>query len=1102
MIFLANDEEKIEMIKADLNEVQTLLHKDVVVWPYQKLDLKKFTHKFFPHLTTQEAEKYFRYKPQQFMSTIENKLKGIDTILRPRETHCNALEFQLRLFDFFSIYSPKKLKACQKILTKTPRGIREAFFSEKTLKLATKKEFNQKQISELLAHWLNMRYYGAMSMGLSPLFLSEQLNSPDKLEEKKKGIEKAIAQLKPEIENKWVEYDRTVFVKERLDEERKMMTFGPESIKRIKTSLELTYTYSVTGEITKEESLEITHLVKEIVNEAVILGKKEGKTLISEENNKEINELMEKIIEKPRLFFTIARTTNFTKKGIKLNEEQETTLQKIIRLGKLLPDNTEEALKHEEIKKSFGIIFEPLENLLHVEDLDIESKKNGKKREKTDESGLELLKDAIEGIATWILKRIIDEEKKGMLNILELFNGIPPILGSDIVKLIRSKKVKIDKEKFKEYLIEHLSSNGVYEIYSELSGGEADKTKEIEVASEIIIPPQPDQRLAPILKQIKFEFMKFLENHTISTKNKKNQPLFDVLEIHKIIPNNVVEVLLEITQDMLISIINLNASNSLHELIKVDKNEYEVRLKTVSLKLKSLINRFTDSLNDIVKKLEVYKLSENVLLSEFKGKIKDIWIDELTKKKKIEIKETDISTSAVSSIAAKLMAKKPVGFKGPPKGIAEKILPKIPPKGPPIGPPKGPPVKLSASPPQGPPKGSPIGPPKGPPVKLSAGPPSNLPPTSQKIPPIGMPSKISPGPPKIPPNGVPTKLPPGPPKGTEKIAPNDLQLITDEITPAPTKPKQVFIKEKEKLTKPKPIKSVDKPVGENLIKQIEDSQIELEEQLPEMMMDSIKHFPSLLQNTSTPEQMERNLIILNEEDQKKILVIKKTIKEVEDLLGDYEENPEKFSPEEIRRAFKLLAKVHRLDLKKVTPNEIREVISLAEDLKTKKDIIAAQVEHLKSLNIEQKLSQASLKTLESKLELILRYFEDYIQEIYKFIDYLGKKTSSYLKEYQKKSGDAFWKQQRIKKASITLSKNLIFIIELSKLSDDEIKNANKYFQGLIKSRESNQRKKTGQMAKKLGDLIGIEKKEVLQMTRESEELIIAIEDVFKVRIKN
>lgn len=1016
---MASEEEKqpkTGKIKNELLKTQTLLHKDEVIWPYQKLSLTDFTRKYFPSLTEKEARKFSKLKPEKFMVAIESKLKATDAFLRPLEERRQALEFQRNLFIFFSIFAPKSLPRCQKILKKTPKGIREEFFTEEILEMGAESEFSQKKISELMALWLNYRYYGAMSMGLCPKFLSPFLNSPERLDEKKGSITQAREQILPEIETQSATYDQWVQIKAKLDEERKLMTFGPESVKTMIDSLQLTYNLSLQGEVSKSESLEIVKIVKDILEEVALLGKKEKKRLLSEEKRKEIDELTVKIEEKPALFFKIAQIASSLRKGKTLSKTQNETLRKIIQVVKLLPKDTKEALEHEEISSTFGIIFEPLESLLDISEVKVEEskkkpsvkKKKKKKKKKTSKTkkpskkqGLELLRDALDKISSWILTRVIEEKKTGLENVLDIFNGIPLILGKNIVKLILNKKVQIDIEKFKECIIEYLSKNGIYEIYSEISGEKAGKAAEIEVAEEIIIPPQPDQRLAPILKQIKFEFMKFLETSKIN-----KQPLFDKLEINHVIPNNLVETLLGTTQDNLMTIITANSSNKLHEIIDVDNKEYEVRLKTISVQLKPLMKNFDDALLDIIKKQEAKKkLKQKPLLSDFKKKIERIWIDSLIAKKKIEPEEKEISTSAVSEIAAKLMAKKPGGLKGPPTG---------PPLGPPKGPPKGPP----SSPPIGPPKGPPSGPMK--------------------------------GPPKGPPKGSPT----GPPKG-----PLASPLKGPPLTIPPNVP-------------PKPV-STD---------------------LPETMIASIKEFPSLMNNLPKKIQLE-----LDEEEKKRFETMRNAIIDVEELVDGYVEKPEKFSPGEIKGAFQLLAKVHKLNIKKVTAQEIREVITLAEKLKNKRDTIAVQKQHLKDL--EEHLSKASLRALESKIDLIVRIFDDYIKEIDSFIEYLGEKTSFILQEYQKKAGQAYWRRVRIKKARIVLKDNVQFLIKIGRLSDEHVKNASQFYSKLRESRRLKKKKLTGEMAEKLGAVVGIEKKRILKLTKDKQ-LKLALEEIFKIRVKN
>jgi len=1156
---------KIKNIESELSDVRSLLHKDELIWPYQKLDLRSFTKKFFPYQTEKEAQKYFRLKPEKFLSAIEIKLKTIATFIKPLDERLKALEFQKELFDFFSIYSPKKLKKCQKILKKTPRQIREEFFSENTLKLAKKKSnMGQKHISELMQLWLNMRYYGTMSMGLAPQFLIPFLKSSKTLDEKKQSIKNAIEQIKPEIEKKLKEYDEWVYTKQRLDEERKLMTFGPESIKSIINNLGHTYYLATTGEINKAEAEKITNLVKETLKDVRITQNKEKKNLISEENEKVINDLIEKINSKPKFFFVVAQITNALVKDKDLTPVQKRTLQNLIKVTNLLPENTEEALENQELIRVFGIIFEPLENLLHIEDITIGEKD---KKSASHVEDLNLLNEALDRIANWILNRIIQEKKPGLERILKIFDGIPSILGAKIIKLIKSEKIKLDIEKFKECIIEHLSRNGIYEIYSGVSEDKKGKSAELEVADEIVIPPEADMRLAPINKQIKFEFMKFLETSEIEVEKRHKQPLFNVFESNRIVPYKIVETLLNTTQDLLVNIINANSQNKLHEIIKVDKSEYEVKLKTTTLKLKPLMQKFDDTLLKLMKKLIKYKLQENTLLSSFKDKIETIWINSLITKKKIIIEEKEISTSKVSAIAAKLMGPKPKTFQGPPSA-------KAPPKGPPSklpavpakAPPKGPPSKLPAVPSKVPPRGPPSklpavpskAPPKGPPSKLPTGPSKNPPSQLKPVPSKSPPSKLPTGPSKNPPSqlipvltksppskspAVPSnivspktstsqtsksepisKLPGTLPSKINKGHPSIISVSSSKLNKiAPKLSKGALAKGSEssslKITKktpskisegslpneidalPKKIKGPPrkkiKPSSEITGKSKKLVEVVCKEAsggLGETMLNSLECLPH-----TKPVSEGKPGIYLSEKEKQRIDAIRNTISEVEHLLEDITQEIDKFSAKEIRNAFKLLSKVHKLNIENVSPKEVREVISLAEELKINRDIIQVQLKHLQALDIEKKLSEASLRALESKLELVLRYFNDNIEEITHFIEQLGEKTSFYLKEYYKKR-KSYWTRVKINKACINLRENVQFLIKIGRLDDETIKKAYKLYQDLQQSRRRRRRFETGQIAQKFADVIGIDKKLALKYTRQRE-LKSAIEEIFEVRIK-
>ena len=738
-----------------LQQVGNLLKKDTVVWPYQKMDINEFWRRYFPEsATSKEIEKYKGLPPDKLLKSVENKLRTIDAILKPLEDNMKALEFQQRLLTYLSIYAPNKLKECQKTLSNSPREIRESFTSEKNLELANKiGSFSQKAVAELMALWLNMRYYGALSGGLSPKFLLIAIKDEDTLKAKLAGIEETLNNIRPNVEGKHTEYSTWVLKKQRIDEERKAMTFGPESIQTLEVALDSVYLLSINGEISQEDALKVVDLAKIIIDEAIKVGEADKKTLISKEKREKLEKIITEIKNKPRLFFTIAQISKLLEKGEPLTEEHIATLYKVQNVVALLPPKTVDALQNEELKKNLQIIFEPLKFSQPDAGKKVPEKKDkGKKSKKKKgaeeppseevkpQNYFEILEQIFDDTAKWYLNRIIEEEKSGLENLLDLFNGIPMGLGNHIALLITKKVVKLDIDGFKERLIGYLSKFGVYELYTQIGKLGRKEEAEIQVADEINIPPQADQRLAPMQKQIKFEFMKYME-----TAKLKGTPVFNILEINQIAPIKFVDLLLEKSQSTLINVINANVDHKLHQLMKLEPTEFEVKLKTLNLKLSSLMKSFSDLLEKLfAEELKEPKFRESEVLEKFNTGIEDVWLKSLIETKKIEPKVVEPTTDKVSALAAQL------------EGGIKRIM-----DGPRAGPPSavGPPSAIK--PPSGaaPPSARP-GPPS------AVGPPSTgaAPPSARPGPPsaVGLPSAGAPS------SGV-ILLPgrPGPPSAVE-----------------------------------------------------------------------------------------------------------------------------------------------------------------------------------------------------------------------------------------------------------------------------------------------------------------------------------------------
>ncbi|MHA1270302.1 MAG: hypothetical protein ACTSPY_10985 [Candidatus Helarchaeota archaeon] len=730
------NEIKISEVEKNLENILYILKKEEVKWPYKKLSLNEFNRKFFPHIVDkEELKKFHSLQPQQLITVVDNKLRTINSILRPLEENLNALKFQYQLFKLFSIFDKKE---CIKILNKTPRGIRDGFTTEKALELASLNNINQKQVAEIMNLWLNMRYYGALSCSLSPRFMLPVLEE-DQLKEKISSIKKRIDKLEPDLESRHKSYNEWVFSKQKLDEERKLMSFGPESVQVIEDSLNLIYNMANNGEIEKEGTLKIVNLIEKIIDISDIEAQKEKKTLIPKEKKENIINLKEKIKNKPKEFFYSAQIVNKLLKNEILSSDQLSFLKTIIEQIEALPKNIDELLENSNLIIYLNNIFEPLANI-DLEKSSIKEELSKKKKEKLKETkkieneDIKLINKLLNISSKWILKKII-EEKENLEKILEIFSGIPLVLVGKIAELINKNEFELDIEKFKSRLISYLAYSGIYELYNHLEVKKEIK-EEIEVSDEILIPPRADQRLAPIQKQIKFEFMRFIE-----TAEFKNIPLFDFLEGNKIPPILIVDAFIESTEKILIEIINLNSEKTLHKLVNLDKNEYEVKIKTIKLKLQPLIKQCQEVLIKTLNKYsKVKKIKSKPLIKEYKEKIREIWIENLIETKKIEIKsEEKIGTGKVSEIAAKLMQKKAAVS----RTIPPKAPPSVPPKAPPSVPPKAPPSVPPKAPPSVPPKAPPSVPPKAPPSVPPKAPP-NVPPKA---------------PPNVPPK-APTSVPP------------------------------------------------------------------------------------------------------------------------------------------------------------------------------------------------------------------------------------------------------------------------------------------------------------------------------------------------------
>ncbi|MHA1275907.1 MAG: hypothetical protein ACTSQ8_01840 [Candidatus Helarchaeota archaeon] len=1042
---MAEAVDEIRKLSSVLDQVRGILQKDTAIWPYQQMDIHEFMRKFFPDASSaKDVEKYKNLNPPKLIQAIENKLRTIDAILKPLEDRLKALEFQHRLLSYFAIYSPKKLKDCQKILNKTPRGIREGFTSEKNLELASNKGFSQKAVAEIMTLWLNMRYYGALSCGLSPKFLLRSVKDVASLRTKLQTIEATIQNIQPKVEDKHNEYSIWVFKKQRIDEERKLMTFGPENVQTLETVLQSIHRLSLAGEITQNEAMDLVNKAKYIIEEAIKLGAIEKKTLISKEKQEKLTKIIQELYEKPKLFFIIAQITNFIQNGRTLTKDHLDALQKIDTVINMLPETTAEVLENETLVENLRIIFEPLK-LSKIEHPKPPKRLKKKRKRAAKKSGvkkteeIELLKEIFDQTAKWVLTRIIAEKKAGLENLIKIFRGIPIGLGTHIAHLVMNKTVKIKIDSLKDCLISYLGNSGVYELYTQL-GKAYQQEAEIEVADEIAIPPQADQRLAPIQKQLKFEFMKYMETAKIG-----KTPLFNILETQQIPPIKFVDLLLEESQQILVNIINYNADHKLHELMELKPDEFEVRLKTLNMKLSSFMKDVSTVFERIIsKELQKKKFHQQHVFKTFGENIKEIWIKNLIRVKKIEPKEEpEIATSKVSALAAKLEG-----------GIKKQI-----PKGIYQGPPRATPPSTSPRPAPSraaPPSTSPH------PAPPNAKRPTSHPPSAHLAPTLSTTRRDHPS--------ITTVSSPESSQAdnsSEKEISSEIISVDFEDAPDTFMPQLIDL-------------NASKSIDEIKIQENSSSRLgtdKTNEPISNTALEDVSEYP--LPDFAKAKQAPHVNIAT------KTTQLKETIEEAMKLVEASMVEMDILSPESLKNALQLVYQLHvveKTDIATIDPSKIREITDLAESLKRSKETIILQKTKLKHL--ETKLNDHALSALDAKLELIAKIYDEFIQDLEFAIAQLSGKGEKLIQHFGKKGGKDYRVRRKIKKEGQVLAQHVDLLKKFGELTRKQFKEVKTIYIAFQKAREEHKNQLIKKYSQTISEIVGIDRKAFLTLTRD------------------
>ncbi|MHA1651055.1 MAG: hypothetical protein ACTSYB_12740, partial [Candidatus Helarchaeota archaeon] len=550
----------------------------------------------------------------------------------------------------------------------------------------------------------------------------------------------------------------------------------------------------------------------------------------------------------------------------------------------------------------------------------------------------------------------------------------------------------------------------------------------------------------------------------------------------------------------LVNIINLNADQKLHTLMNLNPDEYEVKLKTLNLKLSSLMKNISKALEKVIlTELDKKEFKKENIFENFSKEIKEIWIKNLINVKKIEPKVTEITTNKVSALAAKLEG----GFK---KKIPSKMRPGPPRAGPPSAVQKSEPPDIK----------QPIPSRAAPPTAAGRAAPHSA--AGRAAPPSAIDHSIS---------TPPSNIPQSEPRQTVLSSNSTIDKKDKEIEIGSSRTKQgLTIKKVSKKGRKKKQRRVTKTIPKKSKIEIEKTRTEVSQEIiekdeleaPQIIdiesleeLEEIKDEKMLQKKSESiiSEKMKTNSIKIMPDfampDTKptinlmeRTVHLKETIEEAMKLVESSMVDMDKLSPDSLKNALQLvyqLRELEKMDIGAIDPTKIRQIADLAESLKNSKETIIIQKEKLKQL--ETKLNERALLALDSKLELITKIFDDFIRDLKNTIAQLSGKGEQLIRHFGKKGGKEYRTRQRIKKEGKTLARHVDILKKIGNLPPKEFEHAKQVYIAFWRSREERKTKLIKKYSEILTDLIGIDRKEFLKLTRDPK-LKTSLNDLFKV----
>ncbi|MHA1650679.1 MAG: hypothetical protein ACTSYB_10840 [Candidatus Helarchaeota archaeon] len=240
-------------------------------------------------------------------------------------------------------------------------------------------------------------------------------------------------------------------------------------------------------------------------------------------------------------------------------------------------------------------------------------------------------------------------------------------------------------------------------------------------------------------------------------------------------------------------------------------------------------------------------------------------------------------------------------------------------------------------------------------------------------------------------------------------------------------------------------------------------------------------FAYIIDNIEVFQALEKERM----EYEPKIEHLKAMISEIEAIIEEYIKDMDKFGTNEVKDVLRLAWDIKQIDLYNISPEEIRQVLELANRLKIKKESIRIQKKKLKYY--KGQMTKESIEKLDKHIEIISKNLEKFINKLFEIIKELAQRSEEVIKSQSKKKKKKrhdFLFQKQFAKIRNDLKHQFDLFSKIERLPPERFQIVKETYLYLEKMRALRRNKEIGKAAETISKIIKVDRNQILKATRD------------------